>query len=120
MFWSCGHGLELVQHGDEAIARHALHARDGLAQALDFLRAQVLEDLGRLLLAQGHQEDRGVLESLFVHACCRPCCAGPQAASGLTQLRMMLATAAGFSFARRRAASSLSLVAGASSWAARR
>ena len=39
----------LLQHAVDALARHRLHARDGLAQALHFLRRQVLEDLGGLL-----------------------------------------------------------------------
>ena len=93
----------------DALARHRLHARDRLAEALHFLRRQVLEHLGGLLLAERHQQDGGVFEARFVHAhqAPRP---GAGAASPLTQPRTMLATAAGLCLGQRAGALELLVV----------
>ena len=63
-----GQAGEALEHAVDPLARHRLHLGDGLAQALHFLRREVLEDLGRLLLAERHQQDRGVSRGLA-----RPC-----------------------------------------------
>ncbi len=98
--WSPADVGELVQHRLDPLARDRLHLGDGLAQALHFLGREVLEDLGGLLLAQRHQQDGGVFEALVVQ-----CHVGAlrvrQAGFPLTQLRTMLATAAGFSLGQR-------------------
>jgi hypothetical protein len=62
-----GDRMEELQHGLEALARDRLHARDRLADALHFLRRQVLQHLGGVFLAERHQQDRGILEAGLVH-----------------------------------------------------
>lgn len=59
--------FEADQHLADPLARHAAQARHRLADAAEFLRCQLPEDLGSRLLAERHQEDRTALESLFVH-----------------------------------------------------
>src|SRR6201996_1741639 len=59
-------GAEAVEHAVHALARDRLHAGDGLAQLLHFLGRKVLEDGGGLFLAEGHQQDRCVLDALVV------------------------------------------------------
>jgi len=62
------HGDELVDDRLVPLPRYRLHLGDGLAQALHFLGQEVLEDLGRLFFAHGHQQDGCVLKALVVHS----------------------------------------------------
>ena len=61
--------LQAVHHRVDAFARHRLHARDGLAQPLHLAGRQMFEDLGRLLLAQRHEQDGGALQSFVFLRC---------------------------------------------------
>jgi hypothetical protein len=51
---------EVVDHFFDALARHLLQRRHGVAELLHFLRPEVLQDLGSLVLPQRQQEDGGL------------------------------------------------------------
>ena len=77
---------------------------------------EVLEDLGRLLLAERHQQDRRVLEALFVERSCARCSTAAAQADAVrppTQPRTMLgdAPAPGCRVARQRGAAPVQLLA---------
>ncbi|KAF1070496.1 MAG: hypothetical protein GAK39_01977 [Variovorax sp.] len=86
------------------LARDAAHVRNGLAELLHFLGCEVLEHLGRFLLAQGDQQDGGVVQASFVHISAIRVWQA-QVASPLIQVLTMLATAIGFCLASWRACS---------------
>ena len=60
--------VELAQHARHLIARDVAELRHRDPELLHLARAEMLEHLHRLFLAERHQEDRAALYSVFAHS----------------------------------------------------
>ena len=57
--------FQFVEHDLDAVARHRLQLRHRVAELLDFLRPQMLQDLGGFVLAQREQQHGALFQPLI-------------------------------------------------------
>ena len=55
-------------HKIDFLFGHPPHAGDGFAQFLHFFGREVLKHLGRLFLAQGHEQDCSIIQTTVIHS----------------------------------------------------
>ena len=64
------HADEFVEHRGHLVARHLLQLGHRDAQSLHVAGVELLEHVGRVLLAQAHEQDGGALRSGEDHPAC--------------------------------------------------